>query len=378
MKKTYLMTPGPAPVPPEVALKLAQPIIHHRSDEYHAIHAAVVSGLRNILGSTGDILPFPGSGTAAMESAVVNTLSPGDTAVVIRCGKFSNRWAEICGAFGATVVPVDVEWGRAVDPAAVAAALAKHPAAAVFATLCETSTTVKTDIAALARLVKPADALLVVDAISGLACSEFRMDKWGVDVAVAAGQKGLMVPTGLAIAAVSGAKAWRAVDQSRMPKYYFDWKRARVSAGGNETAWSAPASLMAALAQSLDLILREGIETVLARHARLAHACRAGVTALGLRLLAPDAPADGVTGVWAPPGISGDALKGHMAAKYGVHVAGGQEQLKDKIIRIAHMGYADTFDIITAVSAIEMALTDLGHAVERGRGVSAAEAVLSA
>jgi aspartate aminotransferase-like enzyme len=203
------------------------------------------------------------------------------------------------------------------------------------------------------------------------------MDDWGVDVAIAGGQKGLMLPTGLGIAAVGSARAWGAVEKSRLPKYYFDWKAARVAAGRHETAWSAPASLVRGLRKSIDMLLEEGLENVTSRHARLAESCRGAVKELGLKLLAPEAPADGVTGFWAPEGISGAELKKLMSDKYGVDVAGGQQKLKGKIIRIGHLGYVDGFDIIITISALEMALKDLGYPVKIGSGVSAAERALA-
>jgi aspartate aminotransferase-like enzyme len=376
MNKEYLLTPGPCPVPPRVSLAIARPVIHHRSDEYHAVHTTVTEGLRTVFKTSGVAFIFACSGTGVMEGAVVNTLSPGDEAIVIRCGKFSGRWAELCGAFGVKVVPVDVEWGKAVQPGAVARAIEEHPSAAVvFSTLCETSTAVRTDLEALASVTRESRAILVVDATSGVGVSDIRMDAWGVDVAVAGGQKGLMLPTGLGIAVVASARAWECVERSSMPKYYFDWGRARDAAAHNETAWSSPAPLVVGLREALDLILAEGVDNVIARHARMGRACRAGVTALGLKLLAPESPADGVTGLWAPEGISAARLKEVLLKDYGVNVAGGQERLKGMIIRIAHMGYAGPFDVITAIAALEMALNDLGHPVELGRGVAAAEQV---
>ena len=373
------MTPGPCPVPPSVRLAIARPVMHHRSEEYHETHKAVISGLKKVFKTEGDIFIFAASGTGAMEAAVANTLSPGDSALVILGGKFAERWADICEVHGAEVKPIEVEWGRAVRPGAVERALAKNPGIkAVFATLCETSTTVKTDIEALARITASTRAILVVDAISGLASSDLQMDNWGVDVAISAGQKGLMVPTGLSFAAMRGAKARAAVEESRMPKYYFDWRAAREAAARNETAWSAPASMIAGLRESLDLILAEGVDNVIARHAVMARACRAGVTALGLRLLAPDAPADGVTGVWIPEGISAEDLKSRLAEECGVLVAGGQGKLKGRIIRIAHLGYCDIFNVLTAVSALEIALSGLGYSVEPGKGAAAVQKALTA
>ncbi|MDD5557248.1 MAG: alanine--glyoxylate aminotransferase family protein [bacterium] len=377
MGKTYLLTPGPCPVPPRVGLAVARPVIHHRSDEYHALHAAVTAGLRSVLCTAGDVLLFACTGTGVMEAAVSNLLSPGDEAVVVRGGKFGDRWAEICAAFGARVVPVDVEWGEAVSPGDVAAALRRHPAAkAVFSTLCETSTGVKTDIEALGRVAGGGGAALVVDATSGLCCSEFRMDDWGVDVAVAGCQKGLMCPTGLGIAVVGSRRARALIEKSSAARYYYDWRPAIEAAGRSETAWSSPAALVAGLAEALDGILAEGLEACIARHRRLGEACRAGVAGMGLRLLAPDAPADGLTAVRTPDRIDADLLRERMRERYGVLVAGGQGRLRGRIIRIAHMGYAGPFDVVTALAALGMALADLGRPVEIGRGLAAAAEVL--
>ena len=376
--KVRLMTPGPCPVPDAVRLAIARPVIHHRSDEYRALHAGVVRGLRALFGTSGDVLIFAATGTGAMESAVANTLSPGDTAVVIRGGKFAERWELICRAHGARVVPIEVEWGRTASPERLASVLAATPSArAVFATLYETSTTAKTDIRALASVTAETDAVLVVDAISALGCTELRMDDWGVDVAIAGSQKGLMLPTGLSFAALSGGKATRAVERARMPRFYFDWRAALEAAARNETPWSTPASLVAGLAESLSMIFEEGLEKVFARHARMGRACREGVTAIGLRLLAPDSPAEGVTGVILPDGVSERAVRETLRRRHGVIVAGGQERLAGKIIRIAHMGYATGLDVIAAISALELTLVELGVPVEIGKGVAAAQRALA-
>lgn len=372
------MTPGPCPVPPEVRLALSRPVIHHRTEEYHAIHAAVVDGLRKILKTEkNDVFLFASTGTGAMESAVANTLSAGDKAIVVRGGKFSERWGELCRAYGAIFIPLDIEWGKSVDPGLIEKQLTENPdVRVVFTTLCETSTGAKTDIEAIGTIVAGTGAILVVDAVTGLGVSEVETDAWGLDVVICGGQKAFMVPTGLAFVCVS-EKARERVDLAKSPRYYFDYRRAKKAADKNETAWSAPASLIIALKESIDRILGEGVENVIARHALLSGALRTGVEALGLKVLA-DSPADGVTAILPPEGIPADDLRKTMLDKYGVHVAGGQERLRGKIIRIGTMGYCDTLDVIAALSALEMSLVNLGYTVDLGLGVRAAEEVLMA
>ena len=376
--KKYLMTPGPCPVPPEVRLALARPVIHHRTEEYHAVHAAVVDGLRKILKTEkNDVFLFASTGTGAMESAVANTLSAGDKAIVVRGGKFSERWGELCRAYGAIFIPLDLEWGKSVDPGLIEKQLTENPdVRVVFTTLCETSTGAKTDIEAIGKIVAGTGAILVVDAVTGLGVSEMETDAWGLDVVVCGGQKAFMVPTGLAFVCVS-EKAWERVDLAKSPRYYFDYRKAKKAADKNETPWSAPASLIIALKESIDRILGEGVENVIARHAALSGALRAGVAALGLEILAKY-PSDGVTAIVPPDGVSADDLRETMRDKYGVTVAGGQERLKGKIIRVGTMGYCDASNVIAALSALEMSLRDLGHAIDPGTGVRAAEEVLMA
>jgi aspartate aminotransferase-like enzyme len=373
--KRYLLAPGPTPIPPEVLQAMAQPIIHHRAPEYEALFADVRRDLRLLFQHNNEILVFAASGTGAMEGAVVNTLSPGDSAVVIRGGKFGERWAEICEAYGVRVVPVDVPYGKSVDPSALAETLKREPAAkAVFATHSETSTGAVHDIQALAAIVGQTDGILVVDAISSLGVMDLAMDAWGVDVVVSGSQKGLMLPPGLAFAALSD-RAWALVPGARLPKYYFNFLAERKAIEKNQAAYTPPVSLVVGLRESLRLILlAEGLPNVFARHERLARATRAGVQALGLELFA-EYPGSACTAVKAPAGIDGGAIvKGFR--KRGITIAGGQGTMKGKIFRIAHMGHVDAFDVLTALGALELVLADLGYPVKFGEGVRAAEEIL--
>ncbi|MFI5338408.1 MAG: pyridoxal-phosphate-dependent aminotransferase family protein [Candidatus Methylomirabilales bacterium] len=372
--KRYLLAPGPTPIPPEVLQAMAQPIIHHRTPEYEALFADVRRDLRFFFQCKNEVLMFAASGTGAMEGAVVNTLSPGDRVIIVRGGKFGERWVEICEVYGVRVLPVDVPYGKSVDPAAVAEALKSDPAVkAVFATHSETSTGAVHDIQAIAAVVRETPAILIVDAITSLGVMDLPMDAWGVDIVVAGSQKALMLPPGLAFAALSD-RAWALVPTARLPKYYFNFPAERKAIEKNQSAYTPAVSLVVGLRESLRLILAEGLPNVFARHDRLARATRAGVQALGLELFA-EHPGCACTAVKAPAGIdSGAIVKGFR--KRGITIAGGQGSMKGKIFRIAHMGYVDSFDVLTALTALEFVLADLGHPVTFGEGIRAAQQIL--
>jgi aspartate aminotransferase-like enzyme len=389
--KKRLMTPGPVPVPSGALLAMARPMIHHRTEEFEKIIAEVTDGLKYVFQTKNDVIMFSASSTGAMESAVVNLLSPGDHALVIGGGKFGERWAEICEAYKIGFYFLDVEWGMPVDLERVGEKLKSDGAIkCIYATLCETSTGVVHDIEGLGRIVKAANSsrvnpprtrghasrvLLVVDAVSGLGAVDLQMDNWHVDVVVSGSQKGLMTPPGLAFISLN-EPAWAAVEEAKLPRYYFDLRSARESLAKNQTPFTCSVSLILALRESLAQIRREGLGNVLARHARLAQATRAGVNALGLKLFAAASPSNAVTAVKVPQGVDGKALVKLLRDKYGITFAGGQGNLAGKIFRIAHLGYTDDFDVITAISALEMALSDVRYATPLGDGVQAAEQVL--
>jgi len=375
MMKRYLMAPGPTPIPTEALLAMSKPILHHRAPEYEQIFSEVRQGLKYLFQTGTEVLIFASSGTGAMEGAVVNTLSPGDKALVIRGGKFGERWGEICEAYGVNFHPIDVEWGTPVDPALIEAALKRDPSIkAVFVTHSETSTGTLNDLKAIAEIISKTPALLIADVVTSLGVTDVPVDAWGIDVAAAGSQKGLMLPPGLAFCTVSD-KAWRMVAQSKLPKFYFDFSTEKKNIEKNQNAWTPAVSLLMALRETLALIKEEGLENVFARHDRLARATRAGATALGLELYSK-APTPAVTAIKAPAGIEGGAIVKTLRSKHGITIAGGQSQLKGKIFRISHMGYVDTYDIVTAISALEITLSSLGCPVELGAGVKAAEAIL--
>jgi len=378
MNKQYLLAPGPTPVPPEVLQRMAEPIIHHRAPGYEKILGEVREGLKYIFQTKKEVLIFASSGTGAMEGAVTNTLSAGDKAIVIEGGKFGERWANICKAYGVQAQILPVEWGQPIDPGLIAQALKADPSVkAVFTQATETSTGVLYPIKEIAEIVsRYPGAIMVVDAVSHLGAVELPMDEWKLDIVVAGSQKAFMLPPGLSFAALSD-KAWEFVGKSTLPKFYFDFKKELKNLMQNQSAYTPAVSLVVGLAESLQRIRKEGLENIFARHARLARATREAMLALGLKLYAPQAYSDAVTAVVAPPGVDGQKVVKILRDRHNLTIAGGQDQAKGKIFRIAHMGYVDKFDVIMAVAAVEMTLKELGYALETGKGVRAAMEVLT-
>jgi aspartate aminotransferase-like enzyme len=375
--KQRLLTPGPTPVPEETLLDLARPVFFHRTPEFRQILAEVLEDLQYVFRTRNPIIPLTSSGTGALEAAVANCLPAGSKAICLIAGRFGERWRNLCKAFGVETVEVKVADGLAVHPEQLARALADHPTAtAVCSTLSETSTGVGHDIAAFGRLVAATPALLFVDAISGLAAMECRTDEWHIDACVTGSQKALMLPPGLAFLSVSD-KAWKQIDHNPAPRvFYFDLKKARAKLETSDTPFTPAHTLIRALRTSLKRIRAEGIENIWARQARTAAAARAGFQALGLELFA-SRPADGLTVVKVPSGIDGVVLLTKLEKQYGLKLAGGQDHLKGKIIRLAHMGYIDQFDVLAALAGVELVLKEMGYLAEPGRGVAAAQRVLA-
>lgn len=378
MLKNYLLTPGPTPINPLTLLSMAQPIVHHRTAEYRSIFQEVREGLRYLFRTQNEVLMFSSSGTGAMEAAITNTLSPNDKVIVVRGGKFGERWQEICEAYGVETICIDVEWGKAVEPEDVKRALEANPdVKAVLVQATETSTGVKHPIKELGEILKDhPHTLLVVDAITGIGVFEIKTDEWGLDIVVTGSQKALMLPPGLAFASVS-PRAWDFVARSRLPKFYFDFRKELASAQKNESAYTPAVSLVIGLRDVLRRIKEETLERIFERNRVLARATREAVKALGLELLAPESPSEALTAVKAPSGIDASRITGHLWDRYGVRVAGGQGPLKGKIFRIAHMGYMDSFDVLTGICALEMTLKDLGLPVTQGEGVKVAQEILA-
>jgi aspartate aminotransferase-like enzyme len=376
MKKRYLLAPGPTPVPESALLAMAAPMIHHRTPQFSAIFREAADLLKYVFKTKEDVLILAASGTGAMEGSVVNLFSPGDEVIVVNGGKFGERWGKISEAYGLKAHWITVEWGKSVDPAAVKKVMDANPGVkAVMVQASETSTTVAHPIKELAALTKGKDCLLIVDGITGVGVFDLPMDDWGIDVLVSGSQKAFMLPPGLAFVALS-AKAWKFQETAKCPRFYFDFKKERKNLKDNTTAYTPAVSLITGLLDALHLLKEEGIDNVFARHDRLARATRAACVAMGLKLLAPESPSNAATGAFVPEGVDGGKLVKYLRDEMGVTLAGGQDHLKGKILRIAHLGYVDTFDIVISISAIEMALAKLGHKVQFGRGVAAAQEIL--
>jgi len=378
--KPYLMTAGPTPLPPRVQSVMAEPILYHRSPAFTALYRRVLQRLPAVFRTGNDVLCFAASGSGAMESAVANLVTPGRRVLACAAGKFGERWIELCEAYGADLARYEPGWGERLDPEAVARLLDTDDGRieVVFATLSETSTGVVHDIRALAEVVRARGALLVVDAISGLGAAELRQDDWGVDVVVAGSQKALMCPPGMAFASVSQRALDDAATTAGRGRYYFDWSRTAKAQGKADPSspFTPAVPLVAALDVALDLIAQEGIDEVFARHALLARAARAGALGLGLELYGdPDERSTVVTAVALPDTIDGGRVPKLLRDRYAITANGGQDQLKGRILRIAHCGYFGAFDILTSLSGLEMVLAELGAEVEQGAGVAAAQQV---
>jgi aspartate aminotransferase-like enzyme len=380
MQKRYLMTPGPTPVPSEVLLAQARPMIHHRTPDFNNVVRECVEGLKYVFQTEkSDVLIFASSGTGAMESAIANCFCPGDKVLVGYNGKFGQRMAQISEAYGLDVTVLEYGWQQVVDPTDVAAFLKENPnTRGIIVTQSETSSGVLNDVQAVGAIVKDyPDCVLIVDSITGIGAVECKTDEWGLDVVMTGSQKGLMLPPGLAAVTVS-PRAWRAYERSTLPKFYFDWKKYLKNLEKDTTPFTPAVSLMIGLAESLKLMREEGLENIIARHARLAEATRAGCEALGLELFAPiEGRGNAVTPVWVPEGIDGKKLVSTMKNTYGVTIAGGQDDYAGRIFRVGHLGYFGDFDIITTLAALEMTLGELGYEFEAASGIKAAEAVLT-
>jgi aspartate aminotransferase-like enzyme len=374
MRKPRLMTPGPAPVPEEVLLELARPVIHHRSAEAKEVITEVTAGLKEVFRTKNDVMILTASGTGAMEAAAVNTVPPGGKALVLNAGYFSNRWSNICKAFRINAVNLDTEWGHPVDPEQVANALKQHPdTVCVMGTLSETSTGTGHPVEAIGKIVAKTDAVFAVDGISGIGAMECQTDAWGVDILCVGSQKALMLPPGLAFISVSD-KAWAKIDAFESRSFYFNLKTARKKAQEFDTPFTPAHTLILALRASLKMIKAEGIENVWDRHRRMSEACQAGVKALGLELFSTR-PAEGLTAFRVPAGFKDSDIRNGLTKKFGITTVGGQDKLKGQIIRVGHMGYTDELDVISGLAAIEMVLSELGFDVEPGQAVTAAQRV---
>ena len=359
-----LRTPGPTPLPPEVRLALGHDMIDHRGVEFGELIGEVTAGLKEMFRTRNDLLMLTGSGTGGLEAAVANLFSPAEKVLSISIGYFGDRFASICRAFGLDLVRLDYPQGEAADPAAVAAALKQHPdITSVLVTHNETSTGTTNDLPAIAQVVKSADKLFVVDAISSIGSIPLDTDALGCDVVISGSQKSWMIPPGLVFVAVS-PRAWEAHARSRLPRFYWDFTEAKASADKQMTPWTPAISLFFALQASLRLLQAEGLEAVIARHARLGDYVRGRLEQLDLALLVKDRAraSNTVTAFWVPGGSDANLVQRRLRDEFEVHLAGGQGELAGRILRLGHLGYVQEADLAEALDALQAVLTPAGVA----------------
>ena len=369
MKNARLFTPGPTAVPPEVLEALGRPLIHHRTDEFRAAHREIMDNLRYIMRTDNPVAVLTTSGSGAMEAAVVNLTRPGDKVMATVNGKFSNRWAVIARRYGVETVTVETEWGEPVTPAQLRQAFEDNPGVSVlFTTHSETSTAVLQDMEAFAGIAREHGALIVVDGITSVGAHDVRTDEWGLDAVVGGAQKGVMTPPGLAYISLS-PRAIARMEEGRHPCFYLDLVAAVKSADKGDTPYTPAIAMFLGLQRALQMMRDEGIENVVARHARNADAVRAAVVALGLGLLS-SSPSNAVTAVVPPEGTAPEIVK-RMERDFGVKVAGGQEHLKGKIFRLGHLGYYDASDMHAMIMALEGTLIDMKITKRFGAGLDA-------
>lgn len=359
--KYRLLAPGPTPVPDRVLSVMARSVYHHRTPMFEAVFADCVKGLKWLYQTGNDVLTLSCSGTGAFEAAFQNFFSKGDTVICVGGGKFGERWGQMARVFGLEPVVVDVPWGEAADVAKVADALKTHPQAkGIVCVASETSTGARHPYKAIGQLIKGNDdCILIVDGITALGVWDMSPERDGIDVLITGSQKALMLPPGLAFLSIS-EKAWRHQAKSNLPKYYFDLSKERKAQATNQTAFTPAVSLMTGLRESLAMMKEEGLENTFARHARMARATRAAIEAIGLKIFA-SVPADSLTSVVNPEGISANGIYAGLRDRANITIAGGQDQLKGKIFRVAHMGYFDELDVLTVLSALEIILQQEGY-----------------
>jgi len=378
MKKLRLFTPGPTMIPEAVMLHMAEPMDHHRTSGFRDLIKAVTEQLQYLFQTTGTCLTITGSGSSAGEAAIVSCCDGGGhKALCVRNGKFSERWQEICDAFDIPNVSHDLEWGHGAKGPDIEKQLDLHPDVdTVIVVHSETSTAAVSDLEAIAEVTRRRDKILIVDGITAVGAIPVKMDAWGVDVYITGSQKALMLPPGLAFAAVSD-RAWKRIESVKPHAYYHSLMRYRKSLETFDTPYTPAITLVRGVHWALQSIQSEGLESIWRRTRALADATRAAARAMGIELFAAD-PVDSVTALRVPAGIDEGALRKTMRSRHGMQIAGGQAQLKGKIIRISHMGYCDAFDTLAVIAALEQTLHAMGYGVELGSGLSAAQRVLAA
>lgn len=374
MKRNLLLSPGPTVVPPQLCEVMGRPIIHHRTPKFQEYLKEVVEGLKEMAYTKDDVYILAGSGSAAMEASVVNVLSPGDKAIAVDGGKFGERWVELCQAYKANTIVHKVQWGKAPTAAEIKDLLEKNPdTKAVYITLSETSTGVRADVKSIGEVVKDYKAILIVDAVSGFAVEEIRQDAWHVDMICSGSHKGLMLPPGVAFVTAS-PKAQAVIAACTTPRYYLDLRTCKKAMASTDTPFTPAIGVVIGMAESIKMIKARGLENMFAEFKRLAIGTRAGCKAIGLELFPDPACAGNVlTCVKLPAGIDGEKVTKTLRDTYGITMAGGQDALKGKVVRMAHMGCLDEFDILTGLACLEKVLHQMGHKFELGAAVAAAQ-----
>lgn len=376
----YLLLPGPTPVPERVARAMSRPMINHRGNEFKTILEDVVAGIKNIYRTKANLLIYPASGTGGLEAAVVNFISPGDKVLAISIGVFGDRFAAIAKTFGADVEKMDFAWGMGADPQIVKERMEQdknHEIKAVLITHNETSTGAYNDLKAIREALGDHPALLLVDAVSGLAAIELKMDEWQLDVVISGSQKAFMIPPGLSFLAFS-EKAYRVYQTNTNTKYYWDLAEGLKYLKKGQTPFTPPISLYYGLHEALKMMSEEGLDTVIARHKAYRDLVRASVKAMGLQLLTEDRYASSaVTSVVAPEKIGANAIRKVMQEEFNIILAGGQQNLDNVIFRIGHLGYVRELDLLSVLAALEISLIKLNHPLEMGTGVKIAQQAIA-
>ena len=375
IKKQRLLTPGPTPLYPPALRAMMASDIHHRTEDFRNIYKAVLADLKEVMGTSNDVLLFAASGTGAMEGSVSNLFSRGDKVIVCSAGKFGERWAEITKAYGLEVNVLKAEYGDVVSTERVEAALAAAPdTKGVFVQASETSTGAAHDVRGMARAIAKTPAIFIVDAITGLGTMPLDIDGWGLDVVIGGSQKAFMVPPGVAFLSIS-PKAWKLSETATLPHYYFDFKKEKKSGDNGESSWTPSTAIILALGAALAYVKQLGMANLIENAQMLARATRAAAKELGLELFAAKSPGASVTAVKSPRGLDSGIIVKEFRNRFGSVIANGQGSMKGQIFRIAHLGYFDFADLFGVIAGLEIILHANGHPVKFGSGVAAVEQV---
>ena len=373
IKKQRLLTPGPTPLLPQALHAMMGSDIHHRTEDFRNIYRSVLADLKEVMGTSGDVLALVSSGTGAMEASVSNLFSPGDRVIVCSAGKFGERWAEIAKAFGLDAVVLEEPYGSSVSAERVSDALkANSNTRGVFVQASETSTGAAHDVRAMGKVIKKTDAIFVVDAITGLGTMPLEIDDWGLDVVIGGSQKAFMIPPGLAFLSIS-SKAWAFSETAKLPRYYFNLKKEKKNAANGESSWTPATALVLALAEALKYVKSIGMDKLIANAQMLAAATRSAAGALGLALFSPKSPGAAVTAVKAPAGLDSSVIVKEFRKRFGSVIANGQGSMKGQIFRVAHLGYFDFPDLFAMIAELEIILAAHGQPVKFGTGVAAVQ-----